>query len=59
MLKVLKFVILTILIVFIAPVLVHAAIWLTEERPASWRHADWSSAGILPIRAQSRNRASA
>ena len=48
MLKVLKYSLLTILLVFIAPVLVHAAIWLSEERPGSWRQADWSSAGVLP-----------
>jgi hypothetical protein len=48
MLKVLKYSLLAILVVFIAPVLAHAAIWLSEERPGHWREADWSSAGTLP-----------
>src|SRR5687768_7029903 len=46
--KVLKYSLLVILLVFIAPVLAHAALWLSEERPRSWRDADWSSAGTLP-----------
>ena len=48
MLKMLKYLLLAILVIFIAPVLAHAAIWLSEERPGSWRDADWSSAGVLP-----------
>ena len=31
-----------------APVLVHAAIWLSHEHPRGWREADWSSANVLP-----------
>ena len=46
--KVLKYSLLTFLLVFILPVLAHAALWLSEERPRSWRDADWSSAGMLP-----------
>lgn len=34
--------------VFIAPALIHFAVWSLQDRPSSWRHADWSSAGILP-----------
>jgi hypothetical protein len=45
---VLKYSLLAVLLVFVAPVLVHAAVWLSEERPRHWREADWSSAGILP-----------
>lgn len=48
MLEVLKYSLLTVLLVFILPVLVHAAYWISEERPRSWRDADWSSAGVLP-----------
>jgi hypothetical protein len=32
----------------VLPLGVFAAIWLREERPASWREADWSSARLLP-----------
>ena len=48
MLPVLKYTLLTILLVFLVPVLVHAAFWLAQERPRNWRSADWSSAGVLP-----------
>lgn len=37
-----------VLLVFIAPALIHAAVWAAKDRPASWRYANWSSAGILP-----------
>ena len=46
--SVLKYTLLVILLVFIVPVFAHAALWFTEERPRSWRNADWSSAGVLP-----------
>jgi hypothetical protein len=48
MLKAARYLLLTILLLFVAPVVVHAAVWLSEERPGHWREADWSSAGILP-----------
>lgn len=48
MLRLLKYLLLFVLLVFVAPVLAHAAFWLSEERPQSWREADWSSAGMLP-----------
>ena len=48
MLAAFRYLILAILVVFIAPVLVHAGLWLSEDRPGSWSSADWSSAGILP-----------
>ena len=48
MFKVLAAAIATVLVVFIAPVLVRAAIWFAQDRPASWSSADWSSAGLLP-----------
>lgn len=37
------------LLLFVAPVLAHGAFWLAAERPGSWREADWSSAGVLPV----------
>jgi len=46
--KTLAYTLLALTLVFIAPVLVHGAVWLSQERPASWRAADWSSAGTLP-----------
>jgi hypothetical protein len=46
--KVLTYSLLIVFVVFILPVLVHAGLWLSEERPRSWHSADWSSAGILP-----------
>lgn len=43
-----KRLLLTILIVFIAPALAAAGWWVAGERPTSWREADWTSAEILP-----------
>ena len=37
-----------VLIVFLVPVGLHAAVWANAERPSSWNRADWSSAGTLP-----------
>ena len=37
-----------ILILFLLPLAVHAALYLSKERPASFRDADWSSVGMLP-----------
>jgi Protein of unknown function (DUF3750) len=48
MLIAVKYALLVILLVFFVPVFVHAALWLSEERPGSWHSADWSSAGVLP-----------
>lgn len=38
----------TILVLFLLPLSVHAALYATKERPASFRDADWSSVGMLP-----------
>lgn len=35
-------------VIFLVPVLFHAMLWSAKGWPASWRTADWSSAGILP-----------
>lgn len=34
--------------IFIVPAALHFAVWAVKDRPSSWRHADWSSAGVLP-----------
>src|SRR5215470_183393 len=37
-----------ILILFLLPLAVHAALYASKDRPASFRDADWSSVGMLP-----------
>jgi hypothetical protein len=37
-----------ILALFLFPLAVHAALYATKDRPASYRDADWSSVGMLP-----------
>jgi uncharacterized protein DUF3750 len=41
-------VLLTIFILFLFPLAVHAALYVTRVHPASFRDADWSSTGMLP-----------
>jgi hypothetical protein len=41
-------VIVTILCLFLLPVAARAALFAFEDRPRSWREADWSSTGSLP-----------
>jgi Protein of unknown function (DUF3750) len=41
-------VILTIIALFLLPIAARAALHAFEDRPNSWRHADWSSIGSLP-----------
>src|SRR4051812_26611439 len=41
-------VLLAILALFLFPLGVHAALYASKERPASFRDADWSSVGMLP-----------
>jgi hypothetical protein len=43
-----KFMILTLLALFLAPVAARAALYAYEGGPRSWREADWSSTGSLP-----------
>ncbi len=38
----------TILALFVFPLAVHAALYASKDRPASYRVADWSSVGMLP-----------
>ena len=46
---------LALLALFVAPLAVRAAVYAVEDRPRSWREADWSSAGILPPTAAERD----
>lgn len=46
--RVLKFAILFVLVVFLAPMALAGGWWLSIDRPSSWRSADWSPTGILP-----------
>jgi len=39
------------ILLFLAPLLAHAAWWLSRDQPASWSVADWRSAGLLPAAA--------
>jgi hypothetical protein len=43
---------LALLLLFILPLAARGALFAFEDRPASWRTADWSSVGMLPQAAQ-------
>jgi hypothetical protein len=43
-----RFLVLTILAIFLLPLAARAALFAFEDRPRSWRDADWSSTGSLP-----------
>ena len=45
------------LVLFLLPAGATLAWWAAVERPASWRSADWSSAGILPAAGANREAA--
>lgn len=36
-------------IVFVLPALAAMGWWMLQERPGSWRQADWSASGLLPL----------
>jgi hypothetical protein len=38
----------TVLLVFFAPIVIRAALFAAGDAPRSWRDADWSSTGLLP-----------
>ncbi len=46
--KLFKHLLLFILLVFVAPALATAGWWMLQDRPGTWRSADWSSSGLLP-----------
>jgi hypothetical protein len=46
-----KSIVLALLALFLLPVAARAALFAFEERPRSWRDADWSSIGSLPAAA--------
>ncbi|EFL88921.1 DUF3750 domain-containing protein [Ahrensia sp. R2A130] len=46
--RILTFTFVFLIAIFIAPALLHIAVWTAGEKPTSWRTADWSSAGTLP-----------
>src|SRR5215831_5050479 len=46
--QVIQKVLLGILVLFLLPLAVHAALYASKDRPASFRDADWSSVGMLP-----------
>lgn len=50
-------IVLAIFIVFVMPALATAAWWISADRPANWRSADWSSSGLLPQPDADRNAA--
>ena len=43
-----KLMIITLILLFLAPIAARAALMAFEERAGSWRSADWSSTGSLP-----------
>jgi len=47
-----RLVLLVILTLFLAPIVVRAALFAASDAPRSWHAADWSSAGLLPAAAQ-------
>lgn len=46
--RLLKHVLLFILLVFVTPALATVGWWIIQDRPGTWRNADWSSAHLLP-----------
>lgn len=45
------------LVIYLLPALASAGWWYMQDRPQSWRDADWSSAGILPKATESADAA--
>jgi hypothetical protein len=43
-----KFMLITLIIVFVVPVLAKTILWAVGNQPMHWRDADWSASGILP-----------
>lgn len=53
--RVISTTLLVILLVFVAPLLVHLAVWSANDRPTSWARADWGPSGILPSPREERD----
>jgi len=49
-----RLVLVVVLALFLAPILVRAAVFTASDAPRSWHRADWSSTGLLPDAAQFR-----
>jgi hypothetical protein len=47
-----KTIVLALLAIFLLPIAARAALFAFEDRPSSWRDADWSSIGSLPAARQ-------
>ena len=43
-----KLIMLTIVVLFLVPLIARAALYAAGNGPRSWRDADWSSTGLLP-----------
>ena len=52
-----KFLLSFIAIVFLLPAVSFAGWWALQDRPSSWRNADWSASGLLPPATESREAA--
>jgi len=52
--RIFKWLSLAFLFLYLLPVGAAVGLWLLEDRPASWREADWSATGILPKPADDR-----
>ncbi|WP_048646093.1 DUF3750 domain-containing protein [Nitratireductor soli] len=37
-----------LIVIFVLPAAASASWWAIQDRPASWREADWSASGVLP-----------
>ena len=46
---ILRLVLLLLLVVYVLPAALAAALWLAGEHPSSYRDADWTSAALLPL----------
>ncbi|WP_350333061.1 DUF3750 domain-containing protein [Coralliovum pocilloporae] len=47
-LRLLKITLAALFVIWLLPLSLHAALWVTQEQPQSWHAADWSSTGQLP-----------
>ncbi|KIT16793.1 DUF3750 domain-containing protein [Jannaschia aquimarina] len=52
MLRFLRRTMLALILMFLVPLLAASGWWSVQDRPASWRQADWGASGLLPAAAQ-------